>query len=295
MPDRDRYIPGVPCWADTSQPDPQAAADFYSRLFGWEIVDVMGADAPGTYLVGRIRGGDAGAVSSIPDGAPPAAMWNTYVWVESADDAAARAWEAHGTVITEPFDVGDAGRMAVIADTEGAVFCVWEAKQHRGAAIVNEHGSVNFNDLHTRDPEKAKAFYGTVFGWEVLELDGGGLVWTLPGYGDHLELDNPDLRKNMAAMGAPAGFEDVVATLVPIADDEPDIPHWGVTFAVDDADAAAQRAEELGATVIAPPADAPWVRLAVLRDPQGATFVASQFVPENKDMATAGSTAATAG
>ena len=143
-------------------------------------------------------------------------MWNTYVWVESADEAA----------------------------------------------------SLNFNGLNTRDPDGAKAFYGSVFGWQTLALGGGAEMWTLPGYGDHLERDNPDLRTRMAELGAPKGFEDVVASINTIADDQPDAPaHWSVTFAVDDADATADRAAELGGRVIAPPLDAPWVRMAVLADP----------------------------
>lgn len=285
MPDRDGYIPGVPCWVDTTQPDPDAAAAFYADLFGWEMEDMMPPAAEGRYLVGRLHGRDAAAVSSVPEGAPPMAAWNTYVWVESADEAAAKVRDSGGTVLTEPFDVMDAGRMAVLADPEGALFCVWQAGQHRGAGVVNEHGSVNFNGLNTRDVERAKAFYGAVFGWETLDLGGGDDMWTLPGYGDHLEEGSPGLRDQMAQMGAPDGFIDVVADLRRIPDDQPDTPaHWSVTFAVDDADATAARATELGGTVLAPPFDAPWTRLTVIADPQGATFIASKFVPENKDL-----------
>jgi hypothetical protein len=290
MPERDGYIPGVPCWVDTSQPDPEAAVGFYSELFGWQFEDVMPPGAEGKYLSARIRGGDVAAVGSIPEGAPQVATWNTYVWVDSADETAAKVRDAGGTVVMEPFDVMDAGRMAVFADPEGAVFMVWQAKEHRGARIVNEHGSLNFNDLNTRDAEAAKAFYGAVFGWQVLEIPGGFLGWTLPGYGDYLSRDNPALREQMAEAGGPEGFEDVVASIVPIPDNQPDTPaHWGVTFAVDDADAIATTAAELGGKVLVPPLDAPWVRLTVIADPQGATFTASKFVIENKDLARADS------
>ena len=282
MPERDGYIPGVPCWADTTQPDPEAAARFYGELFGWTVEDIMPLGSEARYFIGRVRGGDVAGVGSIPEGRPAATAWNTYIWVESADDAAAKAAAAGGSVVAEPFDVPGSGRMAVFADPAGAAFCVWEAKEHRGARIVNEHGSLNFNDLYTSDIEGAKAFYGAVFGWRVLELDGGYQAWALPGYGDHLALDNPGLRDQMEDVGAPKGFEDVVASLGPLGDDQADGgPHWGVTFAVDDADAIAERASELGATVVAPPIDAPWVRMTVIRDPQGATFTASQFVPDN--------------
>jgi predicted enzyme related to lactoylglutathione lyase len=270
---------------DTSQPDPEAAVDFYHGLFGWEFEDVMPPGAGGKYFIARLRGGDVAAVGSIPDAVPPVAVWNTYVWVDSADETAAKVRNAGGTVVMEPFDVMDAGRMAVFTDPEGAAFCVWQAKQHRGARIVNEPGSLNFNDLSTRDVERAKAFYGSVFGWTTLSADGGFPAWTLPGYGDHLERDNPDLRKHMADAGAPPGFEDVVASLNPIPGDQADTPaRWGVTFAVDDADVIGAKATELGGTVVVPPLDAPWVRTTTIADPQGATFVASKFVPENKDL-----------
>ncbi|MGH2946623.1 MAG: VOC family protein [Solirubrobacteraceae bacterium] len=294
MPERDGYIPGVPCWIDTSQPDPEAAVAFYSGLFGWEFEDVMPPESEAKYFIARLRGGDVAAVGSIPEGTPPMARWNTYVWVESADQTASKVLDAGGTALREPFDVMDSGRMAVFADPEGAAIGVWQAKEHKGAQIVNDAGSLNFNGLNARDVEGAKSFYGAVFGWRTLTLEGGAEMWTLPGYGDHLEQGNPDLRKQMAEAGAPAGFEDVVATISPIPDDQPDVAaHWNVTFAVDDADATAAKATELGGKVIVPPLDAPWVRMTVIADTQGATFIASKFVPENRELA--GQTDAQAG
>jgi uncharacterized protein len=285
MPERDGYPAGVPCWVDTNQPDPDAAADFYGGLFGWELEESMPPGSDGKYLMARIRGLDVAAISSVPPGAPSMAVWNTYIWVDSADETAAKARDAGGQVLMEPFDVMEAGRMAVCADPEGAVFSVWQAKDHKGSQVVNEHGSVNFNGLNTRDIKGAQSFYRSVFGWETLELGPGFMMWRLPGYGDYLEEMNPGLREGMAEMGAPPGFEDVVAGLNPIAEDQPDMPpHWNVTFAVNDADAAAERAAELGGELVVPPMDAPWVRMTVVRDPQGATFIANQFVAENKDL-----------
>ena len=283
MPERDGYIPGVPCWVDTSQPDPEAAVEFYRGLFGWEFDDVMPPGSETKYFMARIRGGDVAAVGSIPEGAPQMATWNTYVWVEDADETASKIRDAGGTTLMEPFDVMNSGRMAVFADPEGAAFSVWQAKEQKGAQVVNEAGSVNFNGLGTRDVEGAKAFYGAVFGWRTMSVGGGAEMWTLPGYGDHLEERTPGLREQMAEMGGPSGFEDVVASLNPIADDQPDVPaHWSVTFATDDADATAAKAAELGGRLIAEPFDAPWVRMTVIADPQGATLIASQFVLENR-------------
>jgi uncharacterized protein len=287
MPERDGYIAGVPCAVDASQPDPEAAVGFYGGLFGWEFEDVMPPESERRYFVARLRGLDVAAVGSTPVGGPQTAMWNTYFWVDRADETASKVREAGGGVVSEPVDVPpDAGRTAVLTDPEGALFRVWQAKENKGAQLVNEPGSLNLNGLNTRDVEGAKSFYGLLFGWRTIDVNGFEM-WTLPGFGDFLERDNPDLREQMAEADAPEGFEDVVGSINPIADDQPDTPaHWSVTFAVDDADATAAKATELGGSVIVPPFDAPWVRMTVISDPQGATFIASKFVPENKDLGT---------
>jgi predicted enzyme related to lactoylglutathione lyase len=306
MPIRDGYIPGVPCWVEASEPDPEAALDFYGGLFGWEFEDVMPLSSEGQYfiargetrgssifdLAGEKHGGDVAALRSIPEAAPPMAVWNTYFWVDSADEAASKVRDAGGGIATEPFDFVDACRMAVCTDPDGAAFGVWEAREHKGARLVNDPGALVFNGLNTRDVQGARSFYGAVFGWQTGTIGGGAEGWTLPGYGDWLEREHhPGLRNQMAEAGAPEGFEDVVASIIPMADDQPDTPaHWSVTFAVDDADAAAKKATELGGKVIVPPFDGPWststytIRVTVLADPQGATFAASKFVATNKDL-----------
>lgn len=285
MTGEDRYIPGVPCWVDATYPDPRAAADFYSGLFGWDCVNSMPEGAPGYYFTASIDGRLAAAISSMADGSPPVPAWTTYIWVDNADESAAKATAAGGTIVSEPMDIFDAGRMAMIADTEGATLGLWQPVRHRGAEAINEHGGVNFNDLHTRDVEQAKAFYGSLFGWSAFDMGGGNAAWAMPAYGDFLEARTPGQRAMMAEMGAPTGFQDVVATIVAIDDNDTEAPaHWGVTFAVNDTDETARRAVELGGTVVSEPVDAPWTRMATIRDPQGATFVASQFKPENKDL-----------
>src|SRR5436190_19668088 len=281
MSEQDRYIPGVPCWVDTSQPDPEAAVAFYSELFGWEFEDVMPPDAPGRYFIARLPGGDVAAVATQPPGSAPSAVWNTYIWVADVDETAEKARAAGGTVLREPDDVGEFGRLAVIADPDGAAVTLWQAGRHRGAAVVNEHASLNFNDLNAHDLDRAAAFYGAVFGWDLIEV-GDGHAWALPAYGDFLERRTPGMRENMAAMGAPPRFEEVVASARTVSGDQP--AHWGVTFGVEDADAIAARATELGGTGVAPPFDAPWVRLTVISDPGGATFTASKVVPDNQDL-----------
>ena len=284
MPERSRYIPGVPCWVDTQQPDPQAVLPFYSGLFGWEFENAMPEGSGGEYHMARIRGGDVAAVGSMPEGMPPNPMWNTYVAVASADDAAEKVRAAGGAVFQGPFDVMDAGRMAVVADPEGAVFCVWEAKENIGAKVVNENGALNFNGLATRDPKAAEAFYGAVFGWNLLDIP-AGKFWMLPVYGDHLEESAPGLREQMKEMGAPDGFIDVVAAVNPIAGVGGNAPaHWTVTFGADDIDATAKQVTKLGGTVVVEPHDEPWTKTATFQDPAGAMFLAAQFVAENSEL-----------
>ena len=307
MPERDGYIPGVPCWVDASEPDPEAAVDFYRGLFGWKFEDALPQGSEGKYVIargeaasssifdtsGELRSGDVAAIRSVPAGAPPAAMWNTYFWVDSADDAAAKVRDAGGTVVVEPFDFLDACRTALFTDPEGAAFSVWEARAHKGAALVNDPGAVVFNNLNTRDVEAARSFYGSLFGWQTAAIGGGAEGWTLLGYGDWLEREHhPGLRTQMAEAGAPDGFEDVVGSIIPIGNDQPDTPaHWSVTFACADADATAAKAADLGGKVIVAPFDAPWstpkytIRMTVIADPQGATFSASRFIAKSNDPA----------
>lgn len=275
----DRYIAGVPCWIDLTPPDVDAAMTFYGGLFGWEFEERTPPGAPVRYAYARLGGETVAAIGS-GEGEP--AAWNSYVWVDDADAAVARARSAGGEVVVAPVDLGPdggVGRTATFRDAEGALLGLWQPGENRGAERVNAHGSLNFNDLHTRDSAAAGAFYGAVFGWDVIGV-GDGQMWALPAYGDFLERRTPGNRERQAEMGAPARFDEVVAALSPIPEDDSDtVPHWGVTFAVDDADAVVARASELGAEVVQEPVDLPWVRAAVLRDPQGAVFTASQFVP----------------
>ena len=280
--ERQGFPPGVPCWVDTAQPDPEAAARFYGDLFGWEFQDRM---AQG-YFVAQLGGRDVAGIGARPDGEPEAPGWNTYVCVDNADDAAARVENAGGRVLSEPFDVSDAGRMGVFADHAGAVFCVWQANKHKGAQLVNAAGSWNWSNLNTGDLEGSKSFYGAVFGWEFDTLDigqGDYALCRLPGYGQFLEAFDPDLLTRQAKAGAPSGFEDAVAWMAALPGDrsvEAVSSHWSVTFAVDDTDAIVARAAGLGGKVVVPPFDTPPVRAAVLSDPQGAEFTVSRFAPD---------------
>jgi uncharacterized protein len=277
--ERETYPAGVPCWVDTAHDDPAAAAAFYGGVLGWDMEDALPPDAGAHYFMARVDGSLVAAVGTRPEPLPAGAAWNTYIAVDDADAAARRAAELGAAVVMGPMDVGEAGRLAAIADPEGALFFVWEAGTTPGAQLVNAPGSWNFSGVNARDPEAAAAFYGALFGWETgpADMEGGARLVYLPGYGDHLAERDPEMRERMADLGAPEGFEDAVAWIMPLADGL--APHWDVTFSVADADATAAAAVDHGGRIVMPPTDMPWVRMTVIADPEGATFTASKFVP----------------
>jgi uncharacterized protein len=262
MSERDAYENGVPSWTDHSSSDPEAAARFYSAIFGWETENVMPPDSGGQYFMARLRGRDVAAISSQMNPGP--VVWTTYITVDDADATAAKVGEAGGQVFAEPFDVFDSGRMAVLADNSGAPFSIWQAGRHIGAGLVNEPGAMCWNELLTRDADGARRFYGEVFGWRTsgMPFEGGEYtVWHLPGE------DEPEPQTGVGGMMQMAGEQ--WPTDLP--------PHWMVYFAVDDTDAAGSRAEELGGRVSVPPFDSSVGRIAVLNDPMGAVFSVIQL------------------
>jgi predicted enzyme related to lactoylglutathione lyase len=277
---RKTYPPGVTCFVDTERADVDAALAFYGGLFGWTFEDRLPPDAPARFVMARFDGLAVAAIASAPsDGAGP--DWNTYISVASADAIVPRVTAAGGSVLVEPFDVGPAGRMGVFADPEDAVFRVWQPGRTHGAELVNAPGSWNWSDLETRDPEAAQAFYSAVFGWEynVVDLgEGSSVMIRVPGYGDHLEALNPGTLARHREFGAPEGFSDAIGWMqAPATADAP--ARWAVTFTVADVDDATGRIPELGGTVLVEPFDVPYVRLAVVRDLDGATFAIGTFKP----------------
>jgi uncharacterized protein len=177
-------------------------------------------------------------------------------------------------VLVGPSDVGGRAGRRSCADPSGVPFRFWQARQRLGAQVVNTPGAWNFSDLHAADPEASAAFYAEAFGWSVDHL-GFAMMIRLPGYGDHLEATiDPEIRTRQ--VGAPPGFADANGWLAPVDPDEQ--PHWHVSFTVADRDATATAAERLGGTVLGR-TDSDWTRDALIRDPQGGVFTASQFTP----------------
>ena len=255
MPVRTEYAPGTPSFVDLASPDPAASQQFYGSLFGWSYDEQDTGSPDNPYFLARQGGKDvAGLMRLSPDmqagGMPP--VWSTYVTVVDVDASVAKAKELGGAVFQEPMDVMDAGRMAVLADPAGAVFCVWQAKQSIGAEVVNEPFSFTWSELLTPDPAAVKDFYAGLFGWGANEMtmEGGPpyTMWTLGGDDNGIGGAMPPPMPGMPSF-------------------------WGVYFAVDDTDAIVEKAKGLGAQVMSPPMDIPDVgRFAVLVDPQGAAF-----------------------
>ena len=260
MPTRDEAWPnGTPSWVDLMVTDPTAARQFYSSLLGWDIQD--GPPEAGGYLMCMLKGRPAAAISPKPAENPFPNVWSTYLASDDVDATVAKAKAAGGTFMMEPMDVMTAGRIAFAMDPTGAPYGIWQGGDHIGVGVYNEPGALVWNELMTRDYATAKAFYSAVFGYSYDEMDGDFTYSTIKRAGDGAvvaglgELD----------AGVPA---EVSAS-------------WGVYFMVEDCDASAAKAAELGGTIVRPPSDTPFGRMAPIVGPQGETFSLIQAPQQN--------------
>ncbi len=252
MSEMTTYAPGTPSWVDLGSPDLDASAEFYGGLFGWDVPESENAEQTGGYRQAMRDDKPVGGMMPLMQEGQPTA-WTTYVSVEDADATAAAVKEAGGNVMAEPMDVMDLGRMAIFADTGGAVFGVWQPGTFAGAGLVNEPGAIAWNEANVWDAGAAKAFYGAVFGWEFedMEMDGAGTYTTI--------------KVGERPVG---GMLDMGTRGVPS-----EVPaHWQVYFAVDDTDATIAQAKGAGGNVMVEPIDIPAGRFAILTDPHGASF-----------------------
>jgi predicted enzyme related to lactoylglutathione lyase len=251
MPKKTEYQQGTPCWVDLQTSDQEAAKRFYASMLGWSYDD-RPMPQGGVYSMALLKGETVAAIAAIPPGAPEgmSPMWNTYLAVNDVDAAVDRIGAAGGQVLMAPTDIGDAGRMAFVADPTGAVVGLWQAGRHIGATLVNEPGALIWNELITDKPDSALPFYETVLGvtHATVEMGEGRTYHMLK-----------------------VGGTDVGGCTEPPM---PNVPnHWHVYFAVTDADAAAAMVSAEGGQAVAEPFDIPSVgRSAVVADPQGAVF-----------------------
>jgi predicted enzyme related to lactoylglutathione lyase len=250
MGKRTSYPPGTFSWVDLSTTDVAAAKSFYGALFGWEPED-NDAGGGATYTMFRL---DGDAVSGLFEmsaemraaGIP--SNWTSYVTVADADAAAARAQELLGSAIAAPFDVLDAGRMATLADPQGAVFAVWQPSERIGAERVNDVGCLTMNELTTPDIDAARSFYEGLFGWTTETIDTG------PG--------GPTMRSvyNQGSLNATLTAESFAP------------PHWRPYFTVESTESTLTQLQDIGGNVLAGPIPLPDGAFAIVTDPQGAVF-----------------------
>jgi predicted enzyme related to lactoylglutathione lyase len=262
MPEFTQHLPGTFSWPELATTDQQAAVAFYRALFGWDVED-QPIGPGGLYSLLKLRGLDVGAVYTMrPDelrmGAPP--HWNAYITVANADEAASRAQELGATVLAGPFDVMDAGRMAVLQDPTGAVFQVWQAGRSIGARLLAEPGALCWTELTTSDTDAAERFYTAMFGWTPKHAAPGSPTYT-----------------EFTVEGASGPSIGMMAKPPHLP---PEVPSfWLPYFQVSDVDAIAAKAKALGGQIHYGPQDIPDAgRFVVVGDPQGAAF--SAFAPK---------------
>ncbi len=260
MTDVTSYAPGTPCWVDLSTADIEASAAFYGDLLGWQVPERENSAEMGGYRRAELDGHDvAGMVPLMQEGQPPA--WSTYVAVEDAAATGAKVTEAGGGVLFEPMDVMGLGKMAIFSDPGGAVFGIWEPGTFAGATRVNEAGALCWNELNTRDPEGAKAFYGSVFGWTAKEHDMQRNEGQ-PGPQTYVEF----LRgSDGQSIGGMMDIGGVLPDEVPA--------NWLTYFGVEDADAAVEKVKAAGGTVNFGPVTIEAGRFAVVSEPNAPTAV----------------------
>lgn len=260
MPKRSEYRQGTPNWVDLQTTDQSAAKKFYTSLFGWGYDDNPVPGGGGVYSMATLNGEAVAAIAPMPPGAPEGMppIWNTYIAVDDVDAVVDKVVPGGGQVMMPAFDIGDAGRMSFITDPTGAAVGLWQANRHIGATLVNETGTLIWNELLTDKPDLALAFYEAVVG---------------------LTHSSMEIAAGQNYRVLKAGDAEVGGCMEPPM---PGVPnHWHVYFAVDDADATAAKAAAAGGQVIAEPADIPSVgRFAVLSDPQGAIFSVLKPAPQ---------------
>jgi predicted enzyme related to lactoylglutathione lyase len=253
MPKLDKAIPNKVVWVELTTPNLEKARTFYGELLGWSF-QVDDDPQTGFYTTALREDRRVAALCKQTEQTPGASAWRIFIGSQNVDDTVAKAAAAGGKIVAPPMDVMDYGRMAVLVDPTGADFGVWQAKTHTGVQLVEEPGSLVWNEIYTRDAKKAREFYARVFGFEARPLEEGAMeYWTL---------HHRDVGK------------DPIAGLMQMNDAFPENvePHWNTYFAVTDTDATVKKLEKLGGKVMQPAFDTPFGRMSAVVDPFGAGF-----------------------
>lgn len=248
MPIREEaWAQGTPAWVDLSVTDIERSKKFYSHLLGWEFEG--GEEEFGGYLNATVKGQTVAGMAPPMEGMDePEHAWTTYLAVDDSAASEKAIAAAGAQVLFSSMEVGPMGTMAVYMDPTGAVFGTWQSGTHTGYNIYNEPGTVLWSEAMVGDFDAAREFYANVFGYVYQDV--------------------PMENVQYAMVGVP-GHPDPVAGLG-LSEAMP--PHWALTFAVADAQAAVTAAAEHGGEVVAPVVATEFGELAVLRGPDGEMF-----------------------
>jgi predicted enzyme related to lactoylglutathione lyase len=248
-------------WLDLSAEDFEAQSAFYAALFGWVRFDVPLAEGRvyGMFYKGdhRVAGISQLAPEVLAAGAPTA--WNTYVATNDVDATVSRSLELGATIAMPPMDVTGSGRMAAIQDPSGGFVFFWKPDSPEESINYYEPGTLAWNDLNTRDPQKAADFYTALLGWRIEKREPGGPMpyWVISVDGQ--------------GQGGIMPMPEMVPAEVP--------SFWMPYFGSADLATDMVKATELGATVLVEPMGVEdTVLFAVLNDPRGATFALMQYL-----------------
>ena len=270
----DRTYPhGVTCWIDVEQPDVDAAQEFYGGLLGWEFSVATPPDAPARYVIATLDGHDVAALAEAPR--RPAA-WNTYVAVDDADAAVERArcrWAPR--VVSPPADAGPGGRGAALLDPAGCEIRLWQARRRKGAQLVNAPGAVELQQP-ARPPTSGAPSASTASCSAGASPTRGGPPRSASPATATTSRPRSTPASAPARPAAPEGFADVIGALLPAGD-------AGTRLVRRAHRRRPRRHCHPGPSRSAAPCSAPSTPTgrseAVIRDPQGAVFTASQFTP----------------
>lgn len=246
---------GVPCWIDLGVADLDRAKEFYSNLFGWQIE--IGPPESGDYSMCLSHGRSVAGLGPNQGPADTPPLWMVYLATDDVDATTRDVTQAGGTLVVEPMDVMDAGRMAVAIDTGGAAFGLWQAGAHIGTGLSSEPVSMVWNENWSRDFAGNQAFYRAIFGYEYEDMSTPNMTYAT-------------VKINDEYVG---GIAELDATASPNTAGSPNTAaYWSVYFAVEDTDAILDKVTELGGSVSRPAMDTPHGRMAEVRDYGGATF-----------------------
>lgn len=243
MPEIASYKPGMFCWADLGTTDLEVASSFYGDVFGWE------SDGGTPFRMFTLKDRLVAAIyDNTQQGGGLPSVWLPYVSVEDADDGAAKAQDLGGKVLMGARDISDAGRMGLIESPTGEIFGLWQPKERIGSELVNEHGSLVWNELWSTDVNRSRAFYVDLFGYSTRDYESGYVVFE-------------------AGSRPAAGLQAVPEAM----SGHPS--YWLTYFEAGDCDEVVGSAAGLGANILDGPRSLEGIgRFATMQDPQRAAF-----------------------